>query len=355
VLSVLLAVALTALTTRARLRRGESAAELPALVGGTFGIVAVGELLLELPVLTPVWWVVLPATLLVTRLATAAACIDATLAHRPEGLDAPEDYGRVLGRGLLATFVLLLPQFVFLGLVLLLLSERTNPLSYLVLLTAYVAMRTLLWPFLYILAVAPRRPDDEETARIRALSERFGLGVNRVRVIGRDERDANAFLSGVGAGHRIFLGQRLFDLGDDELAAVLAHECAHRDLHHLVRSAVAGLVVTPVVTGAGYVVVATAGSGSWVALLCFLVIGPEVAAALTLALGRSHEYAADRVAADRVGADAMARALERITPRSSGNPHWWQVYRHSHPTLAARIERLRQPAVASASSSSIQA
>ena len=188
----------------------------------------------------------------------------------------------------------------------------------------------------------------------RRLSSRAGLStVPRLALIASPV--PNAMTVGTPEAPVIGLTQGLLrQLPERELEAVLAHEIshvAHRDLGLLAMAQAYGrITATAGQIGLFLVPVALllgATQLAWVGMA--LALGPVASTALTLAVSRQREFAADGLAVELTGDPAaLASALQRIEARGRWYARWFGMgsqagpdWLRSHPATEARVERLR--------------
>jgi len=319
-----------------------AAAADPASLGLVLGVVAGGELLLELPPLRESWWAVVPLAALATRMAMTALWMSRVLPEiaRLEGDPTPAD--ERLASSLRYVLVALVPRYGVAVVVGFLLARETSGIGLAVALAAYVGALAVVSPLLVRLGQRTRVPTAGELERVRALSTRYRLGVDTVRI---GAQGGAAMVSGVGRGSVVFVGERLLALPDDELAAVIAHEAAHRDHHHLAVRTATRLATTIVVLAVA-VTVLDRLSGDTAAFLVGVLVALVAAPYAIRLVGGSvevvQEHAADRAAAEQVGAEPLARALTAMTSGEAGVPAygWLTERRLGHPSPVTRIARL---------------
>jgi STE24 endopeptidase len=214
----------------------------------------------------------------------------------------------------------------------------------------------LLLPFFYRF-----KPLDRPalTSRLVALAERAGtqvLGVFEWTMSDRT-RKANAALTGIGRTRRILLSDTLLAAhSDDEVEVILAHELAHH-VHHDIWKAMA-LEIALILIGfflADRVLEASVGhfgirSKADVAGLPLLVLTGGAVSLLLLpvanGVSRLHERRADRYALDITGNPAaFASAMKRLSAQNLAEEHpsrCVQLFFHSHPSIADRVEAARR-------------
>jgi STE24 endopeptidase len=214
----------------------------------------------------------------------------------------------------------------------------------------------LLLPFFYRFTPLDR---PALTSRLVALAERAGtqvVGVFEWTVSDRT-RKANAALTGIGRTRRILLSDTLLaGHSDDEVEVILAHELAHH-VHHDIWKAMA-LEFALILIGfflADRVLEAAVGhfgmrSKADVAGLPLLVLTGGAVSLLLLpvanAVSRLHERRADRYALDMTANPAaFASAMRRLSAQNLAEEQpsqWVQLFFHSHPSIADRIEAARR-------------
>ena len=183
-----------------------------------------------------------------------------------------------------------------------------------VLYVAFVVATVVVSPLLHRLATASREPTPQEAALIQRLSASHGLGVDRVRV---ELGGRGGSVVGVGRGARIYVGDHVLAGPDDELAAVLAHEAAHRDRHHITWRYAVTTISTILMVLVAFVLPAEADRGGDVLVVVLLLAClVPLARHLGLVILRvQQEHNADTWAAARVGAEPMGRFLLRHDDR----------------------------------------
>ncbi len=114
--------------------------------------------------------------------------------------------------------------------------RHAGPAPMVVLALGLLVVSAVVGPYVVMLMVRSRRPDEPTRRRLLAICRRHGVRLRDVRIIDTGaDRTANALSTGVLPGLRyIFVTDRLLtDFADDELEAVLAHEIGHARQHHL--------------------------------------------------------------------------------------------------------------------------
>jgi STE24 endopeptidase len=203
-------------------------------------------------------------------------------------------------------------------------------------------------------------PEGPLATRIEELADRLGFRNRGVFVMDGSKRSShsNAYFTGIGATKRIVLYDTLIErMGEDELAAVLAHEIGHEKLRHVLKRTIASVAASfaaffllDLAMGwdALYAAFGFAGASKHALLLMLgLISGPAtffLVPALS-AWSRRDEYAADRYAARAVGPEPLASALVRLNRDNASNlwPHpLYSAWYHSHPTLVERLASLSE-------------
>lgn len=311
------------------------------------GVGAFGELLLEVTPLQQSWWAVCAVVTLVARLVAAILWLDQVVepiaAHR--GVEVDRD--RAVSVGLRAVLVRLVPQSLLVALGAWLIS-RGEPMPVVgAAVLGYVLLSVAFAPWILRLSVRVRPASPAEQARVDVLSERYDLSVGPVRVVEPGPLGAaNGFVVGIGpSGSRVHLTERLLaGFDDDDLAAVLAHEVGHRELHHLATRLGASLALSVGVLGLMCVLTVDDAGGLPVLLVLLVLVAlvPMLRLRLVGGLAVRQELAADAYAAARVGSLAMRSALEglfaenRLPTEVSAR----QARKQGHPTLRQRLDRL---------------
>ncbi len=321
-----------------------------ATLAQVLGLLAFGELLVEVPALQQSWWLACAVVTFVARLVAAVLWLDQVLmpiaAHRGAAVDRDQAFSV----GLRAIFVRLVPQHLLVACVAWLMSRGESIAVVASAVLVYVLLGVVFAPWILRLSVRVRPASPAEQDRVDQLSERHDLRVGAVRVVEPGPLGgSNGFVVGIGpSGSRVHLTQRLLAGFDDaDLSAVLAHEVGHRELHHLAIRLAASIALSVVTLG----LLATAfalsnGSGlALVALLVLVILAPAVRRRLVGGLAVRQELAADAYAAARVGPLAMRRALERLFDDNQlpteGSAR--QARSQSHPTLRQRLDQLADP------------
>jgi heat shock protein HtpX len=202
-------------------------------------------------------------------------------------------------------------------------------------------------------------------AMVRELTTRANLPMPRLFVIPSDQ--PNAFATGRNprkAAVAVTEGIMKM-LPEEELRGVIAHELAHVRNRDILIGSIAAAVATGI-TYVGYVGMFFGGGddedGGGLGGLLMFFLAPMAAGLLQMALSRSREFEADRVAATMIGTgEPLARALEKMEVAAKQvpmkvNPAQAQAYIvnplsgrranmaslfSTHPPTGERIERLR--------------
>ncbi|MDQ3646840.1 MAG: zinc metalloprotease HtpX [Actinomycetota bacterium] len=160
-------------------------------------------------------------------------------------------------------------------------------------------------------------------------------------------------------------------LSEDELRGVLAHELAHIKNRDILIGSVAAAIATAI-SYAAHLAFFFGGSddddgGNPIVALAMIFLAPMAAGIIQMAISRSREFEADRVAAGLINSgEPLARALEklhlgaskipmRIDPAQaskyivnplSGRKVSFAKWFSTHPPMEERIARLRAPLAA---------
>jgi STE24 endopeptidase len=197
--------------------------------------------------------------------------------------------------------------------------------------------------------------------KILSLARRLDFKTSGIYLMdgSKRSRHSNAYFSGLGRVKRIVLFDTLLQrFGDDEIAAVLAHEIAHQKLGHILKRLAVSLPVGLL--------------GFWIVNLllnyppffeAFGFTNPTPQAALVLIMfisgpftfylkplfswwSRRHEYQADAfVKSGTSYGEAFRSALKRLGKDNLSNPvphPLYSFYHNSHPTIPERIAALER-------------
>lgn len=160
-------------------------------------------------------------------------------------------------------------------------------------------------------------------------------------------------------------------LGEDELRGVLAHELAHIKNRDILIGSVAAAIATAI-SYAAHLAFFFGGSddedgGNPIVMLAMIFLAPMAAGIIQMAISRSREFEADRVAARLINSgEPLARALEKlhlgatkipmridpaqaskyiVNPLSGQRVSFAKLF-STHPPMEERIARLRAPLAA---------
>jgi STE24 endopeptidase len=202
--------------------------------------------------------------------------------------------------------------------------------------------------------------EGEVAQRLNALLARTGFNSNGVFVMDGSRRSAhgNAYFTGFGKNKRIvFFDTLLKHLTPAQVEAVLAHELGHFKRKHIVK----GMVLSMLMTLAGFVVLAWLMGQAWfytalgvsqpstyMALLLFVLVSP----AFTFFIGpimawwsRKHEFEADEFAAQQSSGVELIAALVGLYKENASTltpDPLYSAFYDSHPPAAIRIAHLQQ-------------
>ena len=160
-------------------------------------------------------------------------------------------------------------------------------------------------------------------------------------------------------------------LSEDELRGVLAHELAHIKNRDILIGSVAAAIATAI-SYAAHLAFFFGGSddedgGNPIVMLAMMFLAPMAAGIIQMAISRSREFEADRVAARLINSgEPLARALEKlhigatrvpmridpaqaskyiVNPLSGQKVSFAKLF-STHPPMEERIARLRAPLAA---------
>lgn len=190
-------------------------------------------------------------------------------------------------------------------------------------------------PLLRSLTAATREPTDDERDRLEAVRTATEIEARAVRVIDDSDSRVSVELLGAPGARTLFVSTgALAGLDDETLTAMLIARREQANQYERPASiAVLVATVVPLSAWLGGDLPAAAGLGVTTAV----VLGG-------FALVRRLRYRADDRAADAFGADALANAFERAYEaagfelKGDGSRRWLSTT----PSIAARIERLRE-------------
>lgn len=266
------------------------------------------------------------------------------------GID-PEDAKRARSPKRQArALVLLLPQLVWLGAIVVINRLDLNPLWTVGALVVFLLGLAVTTPAL-MRAARPGADADEHVRRlVEGLCERAGMNrLGGIRILDtRGNPMANAAFAGFGPGPKyLFLTDTLVEeLSDDELEAVVAHELGHRKRHHIalkLATRLGALVVAALLFAAGAVVThdvsRPVGVLLFVVALLVLVASPFL---VNGAVGIALEKQADGYAAELVGPEPLRGALEKLAEVNMMKRRTGRLFNviTQHPGTEQRIERL---------------
>ncbi len=202
-------------------------------------------------------------------------------------------------------------------------------------------------------------PDGPLRDRLVALAGRTGFRARSIQVMdgSKRSRHSNAFFTGFGKFRKVVLFDTLVSqLGETELAAVLAHEIGHYKRRHIVKLMIfstASLLVA-------FAVLAWLAQQAWFdrafgfepgqlapALLLFTLLSGVVTfwfTPLANIWSRRYEYEADAFAATAMAeTQSLTGALRKLNEKNLSNltPHpLYSGFYYSHPTLLEREQAL---------------
>jgi STE24 endopeptidase len=200
-------------------------------------------------------------------------------------------------------------------------------------------------------------PDGELKNKVVEFANSLGFSINNIYIINGSKRStkANAFFTGFGKKKRIFLYDTLtYNLSNDEIVAVLAHELGHYKKHHIWINLTTGMfqallflfffglisqsiVFTKVMGGIGD------SSVFYLNALCFVLLVDPIQTLIGLVmnlLSRKMEYSADKFATIHGLGINLTSALKKISSLNYSNltPHpLYVLINYSHPTLYHRL------------------
>ena len=196
------------------------------------------------------------------------------------------------------------------------------------------------------------------TAAVRAMMEGAGIKVVGVFKWGLAEKTstANAAFAGIGRTKRIILGDTLLSgYSQEEILAILAHEVGHyknRDTMRLMLTgsvlALAGFYVAHLFMSrvAGFFDMQIYDIGAAPAFIFSLFVFSLVSMPFANMHSRRREFAADAYAVEKMGSpDALVSAFEKLADQNLSNKEpaaWVEFLLHSHPSMARRVERVRE-------------
>ena len=216
----------------------------------------------------------------------------------------------------------------------------------------------------------PVKPGElpELEAAVEDLADRAGVPVPRLFLIPSDQ--PNAFATGRNPSHAAIAVTQglLFQLPEEEVRGVLAHEFGHIKNRDILVSSIAAMVAGAISAVASILQFSMLFGGSdeedsplgLVGTLVAIIVAPIAAMLLQLAVSRQREYLADATGAQLLGhAAPLADALETLEQGARAipmqvNPATASLYAvnplprqglatlfMTHPPLTERIRRLR--------------
>jgi Zn-dependent protease with chaperone function len=313
---------------------------IPSALGLAMGLICAGEVLLEVPQLQPVWGLAGAFAAFTFRLCMTAAWLDALVVWMERLTGTTTPYAATMARGMRALVVRLLPGYAAAGVVIQVVDRGLTAVQLGLLYVGFVLVLIVATPLLHRLETATREPTPEEAALVHRLSAAYGLGIDRMRV---EVGGSNALVAGAGPASRLFVGEQILAGPKDELAAVLAHEVAHRDRHHVAwRVGVTVVTTIAMLVAAGLLMAGPDDGQLLLGLLLAAVLLPLVRHVVLGELRVYQEQDADAYAASRVGAEPLGRFLARhddgIPLGGRGGLRY--RLRTGHPTLAERLAAL---------------
>lgn len=195
--------------------------------------------------------------------------------------------------------------------------------------------------------------------KIEAYGNKVGFKLNKIFVLDGSKRStkANAYFSGFGAEKRVTLFDTLInDLEEDEIVAVFAHEVGHYKRNHIIFNLVLSILLTgftlwllslfvssPILSQA----LGVSESVFHIGLIAFGILYTpisEITGLIMNVVSRKFEYQADDYAKQTFAAEPLITSLKKLSKNSLSNltPHpAYEFYHYSHPSLAKRINNLR--------------
>jgi heat shock protein HtpX len=201
---------------------------------------------------------------------------------------------------------------------------------------------------------------------VRGLSQRMGLPMPRLWIIGDDS--PNAFATGRNPNHAsvAFTAGILRLMNDNEIEGVIAHELGHVLHRDILISSVAAMLAGTITFLARMAFWFGGRSddedrGNPIAAIAMMILAPLAAALIQMAISRSREYDADAASAKYVGSPyPLIAGLEKLETYSKRIPmdaspstaHMFIIKPFTgqsimrlfstHPSTADRIARLQQ-------------
>jgi Zn-dependent protease with chaperone function len=228
-----------------------------------------------------------------------------------------------------------------------------SALAVLLLLVFFSLFSVVLFPkFIEFTSPTCELESSKMESRLKALAEKFGYNVRSMRVVASAGSNlANAFQSGlIGNNIKLFIFEAMLDrrkFKQRELEAIVAHELAHINKKHVVKTVfgylmiAGGVIALFVVTGLLLEAMALkqmgnilAGSSPYVAL--------AVAFLTTMWMMRKFEFEADSAAAEMGYGDDLISALKKIGKHNLTQSTLSRLVTlfSSHADLESRIKNL---------------
>jgi Zn-dependent protease with chaperone function len=251
---------------------------------------------------------------------------------------------------LISTFVILNIQKIFTYMN----FEVVSALAVLFLLIFFSILAVILFPrFIEFTSSSCEIGSKKMKSRLKALAEKFGYNVHSIRVIpAAGSNLANAFQSGlVGNNVKLFIFETMLDrrkFKERELEAIVAHELAHVNKKHVVKTVFGYLVISCgvialLVTVGLLLETANLTTASGLLTVSAPYIALAVAFLITMWMMRKFEFEADSAAAEIGYGDDLISALKKIdkhnlTPSSLSR---FVTIFSSHADLTSRIKNLK--------------
>jgi len=234
-------------------------------------------------------------------------------------------------------------------------------LAFFFVLFAFVLFITFISPLLIrIFYKLTPLEDGELKTKIEDFAKQTGYKLKGIYVVDASKRSAkmNAFAAGFGKTKTIGLFDTLIEkMTHDEIIGVLAHEIAHAQKKHVLKSAPLSLLDFAIICAVAFFVVTMPEVSqafgfaytnmAFGIYIMFIMVSP-IMMLLQIpsnALSRKHEYEADAFEVQCVGADVAISAMKKLYREDLGNltPHPFVVMvEHSHPTASQRIAAMEK-------------
>jgi Zn-dependent protease with chaperone function len=233
-------------------------------------------------------------------------------------------------------------------------SGVVSALAVLLLLLFLSLFSVILFPWFIELTSPSHEAESKKVkSRLKALSEKFGYNVDSIRVTGTGSNLANAFQSGlIGNNIKLFIFEAMLDrrkFKQRELEAIVAHELAHINKKHVLKTVFWYLIIACGVI-ALFVIIGLlletmnlrevssllSGSSPYIALV--------VAFLTTMWMMRKFEFEADSAAAEMGYGDDLISALKKIGKHNltPNNLSRLVMLFSSHADLDSRIKNLKK-------------